>query len=98
MPKVVCTIDINIYPLSSTRLTSPYQLTHDTGTSPQSSDSQSAVRQEHSGWAVFIQQEAVYHQLITTYNHMYSYHAANLTDLIISNVVNTHWMITSIVY
>ena len=55
------------------RLTSPYQLTHDTGMSPQSSDSQSAVRQEHSGWAVFIQQEAVYHQLITTYNHMYSY-------------------------
>ncbi len=74
-------IDINIYPLSSTRLTSPYQLTHDTGTSPQISDSQSAVRQEHSGWAVFIQQEAVYHQLITTYNHMYSY-TMQLTKLI----------------
>ena len=75
------TVDINIYPLSSTRLTSPYQLTYDTGTSPQSSDSQSAVRQEHSGWAVFIQQEAVYHQLITTYNHMYSY-TMQLTKLI----------------
>ena len=67
------TIDINIYPLSRTRLTSPYQLTHDTGMSPHSSDSQSAVWQEHSGWAVFIQQEAVYHPLITIYNHMYSY-------------------------
>ena len=39
----VRTIDINIYPLSRTRLTRPYQLTYDTGTSPQSSDSQSAV-------------------------------------------------------
>ena len=75
-------IDINIYPLNSrTRLTIPYQLTYDTGTSPQSSDSQSAVRQEHSGWAVFIQQEAVYHQLITTYNRMYSYNM-QLTKLI----------------
>ena len=74
-------IDINIYPLSRTRLTSPYQLTHDTGTSPQSSDSQSAVRQEHSGWAEFILQEAVYHPLITTHNHMYSY-TMQLTKLI----------------
>ena len=54
----------------------------------------SQLYSKNTGWAVFIQQEAVYHPLITTYNHMYAY----AMQLIIINVVNTHWMITSIVY
>ena len=63
-------LDVQITPLSTTRLSSCYLSTHDTPTPPQSSDIHPDVRQEHTEGAVFIQQETVYHPVIIIYNHI----------------------------
>ena len=48
------TIDINITPVSKTRLLSSYQLTHDKVMPAWTSDIHAAARQEPTGGSVFI--------------------------------------------